>query len=128
MSSVLSFSFRTRQESYNIHLYPSLSFLFLLEPSCQKRLISNHRGRKKFLSFLNLFQFSTRGWPRALDDTKPQEKRIASPPTSFKDKHEVDFSVFRQKIKTSLFRKHHVTKKQFLMMMMIMMMLLIICF
>jgi len=49
----------------------------------------NHRGRKKFLTSLNLFQFSTRGWPRTLDVTKPQEKRAASPPTNFKDKHEV---------------------------------------
>ena len=42
-------------------------------------------------SLYNLLQFSTRGWSRTLDVTKPQEKRIASPPTNFKDKHEVDF-------------------------------------
>ena len=45
--------------------------------------------KKIFFSFVNLLQFSTRGWPRTLDVTKPQEKRIASPPTNFKDKHEV---------------------------------------
>lgn len=103
--------------------YPSLSFLFLSEPSCQNRLFSNHSGRKKFLTVF-LFQFSTRGWPRTLDVTKPQDKRVASPPTNFKDKHEVDFFSFQTK------RIHHLTKKQLLMTitMMMMIMLLIICF
>ena len=36
-----------------------------------------------------LSQFSTRGWPRTLDVTKPQERRVASPPTRFNSKHEV---------------------------------------
>lgn len=38
--------------------------------------------------------FSTRGWPRTLDVTKPQERRVASPPTRFNSKHEVPFRRF----------------------------------
>ncbi|XP_022783698.1 uncharacterized protein LOC111324415 isoform X2 [Stylophora pistillata] len=32
--------------------------------------------------------FSTRGWPRTLDVTKLQEKKVASPPKRFNDKNE----------------------------------------
>lgn len=38
--------------------------------------------------------FCTRGWPRRLDDKKPSEKHVASPPKRFEAKHEVPFKRF----------------------------------
>ena len=41
-----------------------------------------------FVNFIAL-QFCTRGWPKRLDDKKPSEKHVASPPKRFEAKHEV---------------------------------------
>ncbi|XP_068709656.1 testis-expressed protein 36-like [Montipora capricornis] len=38
--------------------------------------------------------FCTSGWPRTLDDSKPPEKRVASAPERFEEKHEVPFKRF----------------------------------
>lgn len=111
--SIILFSIRTirqltcDQASFFAEEEKKNSFLFSPPTPCEKkRLIAgyqavkkfaSHWGKKKLFSFLNSFQFATRGWPRTLDVTKPQEKRIASPPANFKYKHEVDFPFSAQK-------------------------------